>query len=133
MEKEIQKLKTCSPGDSITNALKDAYDLNGVKVVKVRQDGLDPNELRLFADNVRDRLKSGIILAISVNNGNAAILCMVTKDLVNQHKAGDIVKKLSALAGGKGGGKPEMAQGGTKDIDKLNIALGSLSEIIGNP
>jgi alanyl-tRNA synthetase len=133
MEKEIQKLKTCSPGDSITNALKDAYDLNGVKVVKVRQDGLDPNELRLFADNVRDRLKSGIILAISVNDGNAAILCMVTKDLVNQHKAGDIVKKLSALAGGKGGGKPEMAQGGTKDIDKLNIALGSLSEIIGNP
>jgi alanyl-tRNA synthetase len=133
MEKEIQKLKTSSPGDAITNALKDAHDLNGIKVVKVRQDGLNPNELRLFADNVRDRMKSGIILATSVNDGNAAILCMVTKDLVHRHNAGDIVKRLSALAGGKGGGKAELAQGGTKDIGKLNTALESLYEIIKKP
>ena len=130
MEKEIRKLKTCSPGDAIANALKEAYDLNGVQVIKIRQDGLNVNELRLFADNVRDRLKSGIIVAVSVNDGNAAILCMVPKDLTGQYNAGDIVKKLSSLAGGKGGGKPELAQGGTKDIDKLNAALESLHEII---
>jgi alanyl-tRNA synthetase len=130
MEKEIQKLKTSSPGDTITTALNEAYNLNGVKIVKIRQNGLNANELRLFADNVRDRLKSGVILAISVTDGNAAILCMVTKDLTNQYNAGDIVKKISAIAGGKGGGKPEMAQGGTKDIDKLNAALQSIYDII---
>jgi alanyl-tRNA synthetase len=132
MEKEIQKLKTCSPEDTIANALREAYDLNGIKVVTVRQDGLNPNELRLFADNIKDRLKSGIILATSVNDGSAAILCMVTKDLSGQYNAGDILKKLSSLSGGKGGGKPELAQGGTKDVERLNTALKSLDEIIGN-
>jgi alanyl-tRNA synthetase len=130
MGKEIQKLKTCSPGDAIANALKEAYDLNGVKVVKIRQDGLNVNELRLFTDNVRDRLKSGIIVAVSVNDSHAAILCMVTKDLTREFNAGEIVKQISNLSGGKGGGKPELAQGGTKDIDKLNAALESLYEII---
>jgi alanyl-tRNA synthetase len=130
MQKEIQKLKTCSPGDTIANVLKEAYDLNGVKIVKIHQDGLDTNELRLFADNVRDRLKSGIIVATSVNNSQAAILCMVTKDLTNQYNAGDIVKNISALAGGKGGGKPELAQGGTKNIEKLNAALDSLHDLV---
>jgi len=130
MEKEIRKLKTCSPGDAIANALKEAYDLNGVKVVKIRQDGLNVNELRLFTDNVRDRLKSGIIVAVSVNDSHAAILCMVTKDLTREFNAGEIVKQISNLSGGKGGGKPELAQGGTKDIDKLNAALESLYEII---
>jgi alanyl-tRNA synthetase len=130
MEKEIQKLKTCSAGDTIADALKDAYELNGVKIVKIRQDGLNANELRLFADNVRDRLKSGIIVAVSLNDSNASILCMVTKDLTGQFSAGDIVKNLSAMADGKGGGKPEMAQGGTKDIDKLSTALESLYDII---
>jgi alanyl-tRNA synthetase len=130
MEKEIRKLKTCSPGDAIANALKEAYDLNGVKVIKIRQDGLNINELRLFADNVRDRLKSGIIVAVSVNDSHAAILCMVTKDLTREFNAGEIVKQISNLSGGKGGGKPELAQGGTKDIDKLNAALESLYEIV---
>jgi len=130
MEKEIRKLKTCSPGDTMSNALKEAFDLNGVKIVKIRQDGLDTNELRIFADNIRDRLKSGIIVATSVNNGHAAILCMVTKDLAAQYNAGDIVKNISTLAGGKGGGKPEMAQGGTKDIEKLNAALDSLYDLV---
>ena len=130
LEKEIQKLKTCSQGDTIADALKEAYNLNGVKIVKIRQDGLNVNELRLFADNVRDRLKSGVIVATSVNNGQAAILCMVTKDLTNHYNAGLIVKNISALAGGKGGGKPELAQGGTKDIDRLNSALESLYDLV---
>ena len=130
MEKEIQKLKTCSPGDTIANALNESRDLNGVKVVKIRQDGLNPNELRLFSDNIRDRLKSGIIVAVSVNNGNAAILCMVTRDLTAKYNAGDIVRDISAKAGGKGGGKPELAQGGTRNIERLNTALESLYEII---
>lgn len=130
MEREIQRLKTSAPSDAIERAVETAREIDGVKIVTVRQDGLSPHELRLFADNVRDRVRSGIILAVSVDNGNAALLCMVTKDLTGVYNAGTIVKKISALAGGKGGGKAEMAQGGTKDIEKLGTALESLHEIV---
>jgi alanyl-tRNA synthetase len=130
LEKEIQKLKTGSNKDNISEALKNAYDLDGVKIVKIRQDGLNQNELRLLADNIRDRLKSGIIVVSSVIDSQAAIVCMVTKDLKDRYHAGDIVKGISRIAGGKGGGKPELAQGGTKDIKNLDNALESLYDII---
>jgi alanyl-tRNA synthetase len=130
MEKEIQKLKTGSTKDTISEALKEAHEFDGVKVVKIRQDGLNPNELRLLADNLRDRLKSGVIVVSSVIDSQAAIVCMVTKDLKDRYNAGEIVKNISRIAGGKGGGKPEMAQGGTKDIEKLDNALGALYDII---
>jgi alanyl-tRNA synthetase len=130
MEKEIQKLKTGSAKDIISEALKEAHELDGVKVVKIRQDGLNPTELRLLADNIKERLKSGIIVVSSVIDSQAAIVCMVTKDMKDRYNAGEIVKSISIIAGGKGGGKPEMAQGGTKDIEKLDNALESLYDII---
>jgi alanyl-tRNA synthetase len=130
LEKEVQKLKTGASRDTLSESVKNAYELNGVKVVRIRQDGLNQNELRLFADNIRDRLKSGIIVVSSVSNGQAAIVCMVTKDLKDTYHAGKIVKSITHLAGGKGGGKPDMAQGGTKQIDKLDKALESLYDII---
>jgi alanyl-tRNA synthetase len=130
LEKEIQKLKTGPSKDALSEALKDAHELDGVKVVKIRQDGLNPNELRLLADNLRDRLKSGVIVVSSVIDSQAAIVCMVTKDLKDRYNAGEIVKNISRIAGGKGGGKPEMAQGGTKDIEKLDNALEALYDII---
>lgn len=130
LEKEVQRLKTGSKTDTITEALTNAQELNGVKIVTVRQDGLNQNELRLLADNIRDRLKSGIIVVSSVIDSQAAIVCMVTKDLKNKYNAGKIVKSILKIAGGNGGGKPEMAQGGTKQIAKLDKALESLNDII---
>jgi len=132
LEKEIQKLKTGSTRDVISDAVKDAFELNGVKIVKLRLDGLNTNELRLLADTMRDRLKSGIIVVSSVIDSQAAIVCMVTKDLKDRYNAGEIVKSISSIAGGKGGGKPEMAQGGTKDVEKLDNALESIYDIIKN-
>jgi alanyl-tRNA synthetase len=130
MEKDIQKLKTSPAKDVITDAINQAYDLNGVKIVSIRQDGLNPNELRLLGDNVRDRLKSGIIVISSVTDGQAALVCMVTNDLQKQFHAGEIMKHISKRAGGKGGGKPDLAQGGTKDIEKLDRTLQTLDQIV---
>ncbi len=130
MEKEIRKLKTGSSKDNITDAVKNAREINGVKVVKIRQDGLSQNELRLLADNIRDRMNSGIIILYSVTEGHAAIVSVVTKDLTDRFHAGNILKNITKLTGGRGGGKPDMAQGGTKEIDKLDAILGSLNEII---
>jgi alanyl-tRNA synthetase len=129
LEKDIQKLKTSSR-DVISEALKEAKELKGVKVIKIRHDGLSPEELRNLADNIKDRLQSGIIIVSSVSDGKAAIVCMVTKDLRDKYHAGEIMKKISKIAGGSGGGKPEMAQGGTKEIEKLDEALESVYEIV---
>jgi alanyl-tRNA synthetase len=130
LEKEVQRLKTGSSGDEIAEAIHNAHEHDGVKVIKVRKDGLNQNELRLLSDNIRDRLKSGIIVASSVLDNQAPIVCMVTKDLKDRYHAGKIMKSIAEIAGGKGGGKPDMAQGGTKQIEKLDKALESLYEII---
>jgi len=129
LEKEIQKLKTGSK-DVISEALKEVRELKGVKVVKIRYDGLNTEELRDLADNIKDRLKSGIIVVSSVFDGKAGIVCMVTKDLKDRYNAGEIIKRISEIAGGSGGGKPEMAQGGTKEIEKLDEALDSVYDFI---
>jgi alanyl-tRNA synthetase len=130
LEKEVQRLKTGSSGDEIAEAIRNAHEHDGVKVIKIRKNGLNQNELRLLSDNIRDRLKSGIIVAYSVIENQAAIVCMITKDLKDRFHAGNIMKSIAKLAGGNGGGKPEMAQGGTKQIEKLNEVLESLNTII---
>lgn len=130
LEKEIQKLKTGTTRDMISESLKEAREHDGVKIVKIRKDGLNVEELRLFADNIRDRIKSGVVVVSSVIDSQASIVCMVTKDLKGRYHAGEIVKSISIIAGGKGGGKPEMAQGGTRNTEKLDEALESVYEII---
>ncbi len=129
LEKKVQKLKTGSQ-DVISEALKEVKEVKGVKVVKIRQDGLNAEELRHLADNIRDRLHSGIIVVSSVFDGKASIVCMVTKDLKNKYNAGEIIKSISKTAGGSGGGKSELAQGGTKDIEKLDRALEAVYDIV---
>jgi alanyl-tRNA synthetase len=129
LEKEVQKLKTSSK-DVISEALKEVKELKGVKIVKLRHDGLNQEDLRHLADNIKDRLGSGIILVSSVTDAKAAIVCMVTKDLKDRYNAGEIIRKIAKVAGGSGGGKAEMAQGGTKEIGKLDQALESIYDII---
>ncbi len=130
LEKDVQKLRTGTSSDAIAEALKEAKELNGVKVIKTRKDGLNPKELRLLADNIKDRVQSGIIIASSAIDSQAAIVCMVTKDLKDRYNAGEIVRRLSALAGGKGGGRPDMAQGGIKEVEKLDSVLDKVYDII---
>ena len=94
-----------------------------MKVLIKRQDGLDQKELRTFADSIRDRLKSYVILLASVKEERAALLAMVTKDLTGRFHAGEILKEVAAVIGGTGGGRPEMAQGGGKEVGRLDEAL----------
>jgi alanyl-tRNA synthetase len=130
LEREIQNLKTGSSTDAMSEVLEDVKELDGVKIVNTKREGLSLKELRIFADNLRDRLRSGIILVSSVKDGQASIVCMVSKDLKEKFRAGEILKKVAALAGGKGGGRDEMAQGGTRDIVKLDSALDKVYHIV---
>jgi alanyl-tRNA synthetase len=129
LEKKIKKLNTGST-DFISQLLKDAREHNGVRIVSGRLDELNQDDLRNLADAVKDRIQSGIIVVSSVSDGKASIVCMVTKDIKDKYPAGKILKRFSEISGGSGGGKPELAQGGTKDIEKLAKALDSVCDIV---
>jgi len=130
LERSLEKLKGRSAAESSSRILDNVREINGMKVISYRVEGVDPKDLRVMADNVRDRLGSGILLLASVTNGQASMVAMVTKDLTRSFNAGDILKHVAAEAGGRGGGKSDIAQGGTKEIKRLDKALESLYDIV---
>src|SRR5262249_36598115 len=98
--------------------------VSGVPVHVQRTDGLDVNGMRSLADQVRDKLRSGVIaLGAVMDDGKVTLLVVVTKDLTNKLKAGDLIKVMAAEVGGTGGGRPEMGQAGGKDPARLDAAL----------
>ena len=130
LEKELESLKGKNAAASSGAIVKAARTINGVKAVAFRLDGINANDLRIIADNVRDALCSGILVMASVKDQQASMVAMVTADLTTTFSAGTILKEIAAAAGGKGGGKPDTAQGGTKEIGLLDKALESLYDII---
>ncbi|HWR90031.1 MAG TPA: alanine--tRNA ligase [Dissulfurispiraceae bacterium] len=130
-ERESLKAKIAAMGSS---SLMDAVrEINGVKVLVSRVDGLDQKDLRVYADSVRDRIGSGVILLASVKDDQASLVAMVTKDLAKRFHAGELLKSVTARAGGRGGGKPEMAQGGISgitDSGQLDSILESVYDLM---
>ncbi len=129
-EKEIQKLKDKLNSEKAGELLDNVKEINGVKVLAVRLDNTDINNLRKFSDTAKDKIKSGIILIASVNGDKITFICAVTKDLTNKYNAGKIVKEVAKITGGGGGGRPDMAQAGGKDISKVDEALNKVYELI---
>ncbi|MDH5626526.1 MAG: alanine--tRNA ligase-related protein, partial [Nitrospira sp.] len=121
-ERELEELKLKMAGGSA--AASTAKTVAGVAVHVQRTDGLDVNGMRALADQLRDKLKSGVIaLGAALGDGKVSLLVVVTKDLIGKVKAGDLIKAMAAEVGGSGGGRPEMAQAGGKDPAKLDAAL----------
>jgi len=130
LEREIESLKgKISASKSIT-IIDKARDIAGIKVIAERIDDADMKDLRMFADSLRERLKSGVLVLGSSKDGKVSFIAMVTKDLTNRLDAGRIIKEVAAIAGGTGGGKAEMAEAGGKDPLKLDDALKRVYEII---
>ncbi|MBK9306172.1 MAG: alanine--tRNA ligase [Nitrospira sp.] len=121
-ERELEELKLKMAGGSA--AASTAKTVAGVSVHVQRTDGLDVNGMRALADQLRDKLKSGVIaLGAALGDEKVSLLVVVTKDLIGRLKAGDVIKAMAAEVGGSGGGRPEMAQAGGKDPAKLDAAL----------
>ena len=101
-----------------------AKTIAGIQVHVQRADGLDANGMRALADQLRDKLKSGVVaLGAATGDGKVSLLVVVTKDLTSKLKAGDLIKEMALEVGGTGGGRPEMAQAGGKDPARLDAAL----------
>lgn len=129
-EKEVEKLKARTLAKDFSSIIEEARVIDGIKVISCRIDGLDAKDLRTLADNIRDKVRSGIIFIASAKNGQASFISMVTKDLIDRFDAAALMKRVSSIAGGKGGGKREMAQGGTSHIERLDRAIKSVYDLI---
>jgi alanyl-tRNA synthetase len=121
-ERELEELKLkMASGSAVTATAK---TVAGVQVHVQRTDGLDAHGMRELADQLRDKMKSGVVaLGAATDDGKVSLLVVVTKDLTGKLKAGDLIKVMAAEVGGTGGGRPEMAQAGGKDPSGLDAAL----------
>lgn len=130
LEREIEILKQKLLSVESSSLIEKVKNIDGIKVLSARLDGLEPRDLRLLGDELRERIKSGIIILGSVLNGQASLITMVTKDLQKRFHAGEILKEIAELAGGRGGGKADTAQGGTKEIERLDRVLELAYDVI---
>ncbi|MEJ2323397.1 MAG: alanine--tRNA ligase [Nitrospirota bacterium] len=130
LEREVERSRASADRDLAAPLIEDARTVDGVKVVAGRVDGLDQKRLRGLADNLRDRIGSGVIVLASGLDDQASIVAMVTKDLAKKYHAGNILKAVAQAAGGRGGGKPDMAQGGTRELGMLDSALDKVYDIV---
>jgi alanyl-tRNA synthetase len=129
-EEELEKLKARLASGGTGGRGGETRMVAGVPVYLQRVDGLEVNDLRSLADQVRDKLKSGIVVLGTVKADKASLLVAVTKDLAARFPAGELIKPLAAEIGGTGGGRPEMAQAGGKQIDRLDAALAQAVTVV---
>ena len=129
--KEIEKLEHDMAKDQISGILDAVKNKNGINYVIKKFEGVDVNTLRDLADEVRNKVGSVVVLFATVNEGKLNFVCAVSKDLVEKKiAAGKIIKEIAKVAGGGGGGRPDMATAGAKDLDKVEEALNKLSELL---
>ena len=139
LEKELKQLKmrvaTGGGGSTTASNGEESIDIEGVALITRRFDDVSGGDLRNLADTFRSKIKSGVVVLGSVADGKVTLLTAVTKDLLDRVQANALINKLAPIVGGKGGGKPDLAQAGGKDPDKLDEAIAqaphALRELLG--
>ena len=132
MKKKIKIIRNKLAHYEVDKLLSKKREIKGVNIVSLKVEAEDNNDLRNWGDLIKDKIKSGIVvLGTELDNGKVALLAMVTDDLTQKgYNAGNIIKAIAPIVGGKGGGKKTMAQAGGQKADKLNQALEKVYEII---
>ncbi|MFH1783506.1 MAG: alanine--tRNA ligase [bacterium] len=131
LEKEISKIRGNMAKDQTDDLLNDVIEQDGIKIISKQIPSLDRDALRTLGDNIKAKLKSGVIVLASPSGKSAALLGMVTDDLVKKgFNAGKIIKEVATIAGGSGGGRADFAQAGIKDGSKLGDALKAVPEVV---
>ncbi len=132
LEKELEQLQAKANANRSGELLDQVQDVNGIKLLAVKISDVDGKGLREFSDQLRDKLGSGVLVLVSDAGGKVALLVAVTKDLTSQVKAGNLIKPLAEIVGGRGGGRPELAQAGGSDIGKIDELLKAAPEQLKN-
>lgn len=126
LEKELQQLKEQAAAQESTNLSSKAIDVNGVKLLVSELSGVEPKMLRTMVDDLKNQLGSTIIVLATVAEGKVSLIAGVSKDVTDRVKAGELIGMVAQQVGGKGGGRPDMAQAGGTDAAALPAALASV-------
>jgi alanyl-tRNA synthetase len=129
LEREIETLRR-RLATAGTQGGPEVKEVKGVKVVAFRADGVDHKGLREMGDGIKDKIGSGIVLVGGEHEGKVTLVLMVTKDMVDQFRADELIKDIADLIGGKGGGNPTLARTGSSKVEKLDDALKAIYEIV---
>jgi alanyl-tRNA synthetase len=130
LERELEKTRAQMRRGGSSDPLQQVREVAGVKVLAAEIEDANPKELRALVDELKQRIGSGIVLLGVRAEGKASLALGVTKDLMDRYKAGDLIKELAKEVGGTGGGRPDFAQAGGPEPDKLPAALARLSALI---
>ena len=130
LEKQLAQLQRQVAGNQSGDLLSQAKTVNGKKVIASEVEAADAKRLLELADQLRERLGSGVIVLASRSEGQVRLLAAVTKDLTGQVHAGKLVSQIAPIVGGKGGGRPELAQAGGTDPSKIGDALARAIELV---
>ena len=123
LEKSLEQLQTKANADLGGSLLDQAQDVAGIKLLATKIDSIDGKGLRELSDQLRDKLGSGVLVLASAQDDKVSLLVAVTKDLTGTVKAGDLIKPLAEMVGGRGGGRPELAQAGGQDPKQIEAML----------
>ena len=126
LEKEISTLKQALAAQAGSDLLSSAIEINGIKVLIADLDGVESKSLRGMVDELKNKMQSGIIMLATANGDKVGLIAGVTKDLTGKVKAGELVNLVAQQVGGKGGGRPDMAQAGGTQPENIATALASV-------
>ena len=132
LRRELDQARMKAASSSVADAAESAVEVKGVKVLTQRVDGLDKGQMRTLVDTLRTKLGSGIVVLGSAAEGRVSLIAGVTKDLTGKIQAGKIVSTLAPMVGGKGGGRPDLAEAGGSDAGALDATLSKSPEVVSN-
>ena len=130
LTRELDHARMKSAASSTANIGERVKEIKGIKVLAQRVDNLERAQLRTLADQLRDKIGSGVVVLGSASNGNVALIVGVTKDLTARVQAGKIIGPVAQKVGGKGGGRPDLAEAGGKDASALDAALDGAYDVV---
>jgi alanyl-tRNA synthetase len=130
LERQVEQLKTKLAHAASAGLEAQSHSVNGARVLLARVDGMDRQQMRTLADSLRNKWKSAVIVLAGAEEGTVSVVSAVTKDLTGKVQAGKLAAAVSLAIGGKGGGRPDMAEGGGKDVTKLDEALATTKATI---
>ena len=130
LEKQLEGLKRKSAVSMADSLLEGARTVKDVRVVAARVPGFDREALRQLADGLRQKMGSGVVVLLAGDDGKVSLITAVTKDLTNRLHAGKIVQELAKLVGGSGGGRPDLAEAGGKDVAGIETAIAQVYPLV---
>jgi len=130
LARELDQARMKSASSSTANIGDHIKDVKGVKVLAHRVDNLERAQLRTLVDQLREKIGSGVVVLGSASNGNVSLIVGVTKDLIGRVQAGKVIGPVAQKVGGKGGGRPDLAEAGGKDASALDSALAEAYSVV---